>query len=58
MELTFLGNTYVKNNEASVKPDVQLRYQGKAYRARQLEAARQVAGNTIVFTYRGVSYTR
>ena len=58
MELTFLGNTYVKNNEPSVKPDVQLRYQGKAYRARQLEAARQVVGNTIVFTYRGVSYTR
>ncbi|MEC8441178.1 MAG: DUF4278 domain-containing protein [Cyanobacteriota bacterium] len=58
MELTFLGNTYVKNNEVGVKPDVQLRYQGKVYRARQLEAARQVAGNAIVFTYRGVSYTR
>ena len=58
MELTFLGNTYVKNNEASVKPDVQLRYQGKVYRTRQLEAARQVADNAIVFTYRGVSYTR
>jgi len=58
MELTFLGNTYVKNNEVGVKPDVQLRYQGKVYRARQLEAARQVAGNAIVFTYRGVSYPR
>ena len=58
MDLTFLGNTYVKNNEVGVKPDVQLRYQGKVYRARQLGAARQVAGNTSVFTYRGVSYTR
>lgn len=29
MQLNFLGNTYTKSSDLQVKPDVQLRYQGK-----------------------------
>ena len=29
MQLTFLGNTYTKSFAPEVKPEVQLRYQGK-----------------------------
>jgi hypothetical protein len=58
MQLTFLGNTYTKSFAPQVKPDVQLRYQGKVYQARRLEAANALASNEIVLTYRGVSYTK
>jgi hypothetical protein len=58
MQLTFLGNTYTKSFAPQVKPDVQLRYQGKVYQARRLEAANALASNAIVLTYRGVSYTK
>ena len=58
MQLTFLGNTYTKSCTPQVKPDVQLRYQGKVYQARRLEASNAVASNAIVLTYRGVSYTK
>jgi len=58
MQLTFLGNTYTKSCTPQVKPDVQLRYQGKVYQARRLEAANALATNAIVLTYRGVSYTK
>ena len=58
MQLTFLGNTYTKSCTLQVKPDVQLRYQGKVYQARRLEASNAVASNAIVLTYRGVLYTK
>ena len=58
MQLTFLGNTYTKSCTPQVKPDVQLRYQGKVYQARRLEAANALATNAIALTYRGVSYTK
>ena len=58
MQLTFLGNTYTKSGTLQVKPDVQLRYQGKVYQARRLEAANALATNAIALTYRGVSYTK
>jgi hypothetical protein len=58
MQLTFLGNTYTKSCTPQVKPDVQLRYQGKVYQVRRLEAANALATNAIVLTYRGVSYTK
>ena len=58
MQLNFLGNTYTKSSDLQVKPDVQLRYQGKVYQARRLEAVNALASNAIVLTYRGVSYTK
>lgn len=58
MELKFLGNTYTPHTEVQGKPKVKLTYQGKTYQARQVEAARQVAFNSISLTYRGVSYIK
>ena len=58
MQLNFLGNTYTRSSDLQVKPDVQLRYQGKVYQARRLEAVNAMASNAIVLTYRGVSYTK
>ena len=58
MQLTFLGNTYTKSCTPQVKPDVQLRYQGKVYQARRLEAANALATNAIALSYRRVTYTK
>ena len=56
MKLTFLGNTYTRSSELQLKPDVQLRYQGKLYQARRLQAKSTLESNSIVLTYRGVVY--
>ena len=58
MQLTFLGNTYTKNSDLRVAPNVELTYQGKTYRARQQQAAQQVAQSDIVLTYRGINYVK
>ena len=58
MQLTFLGNTYTKNSDLRVAPNVELKYQGKTYRARQEQAAQQVAQSDIVLTYRGINYVK
>ena len=58
MQLNFLGNTYTRSSDLQVKPDVQLRYQGKVYQARRLETVNAMASNAIVLTCRGVSYTK
>ena len=58
MQLTFLGNTYTKNSDLRVAPNVELKYQGKTYRARREQAAQQVAQSDIVLTYRGINYVK
>ena len=58
MQLTFLGNTYTKTSDLRAAPSVELKYQGKTYRARQEEAAQQVAQSDIVLTYRGINYIK
>ena len=58
MQLTFLGNTYTKNSDLRVAPNVELKYQGKTYRARQEQAAQQVAKSDIELTYRGINYVK
>ena len=58
MQLTFLGNTYTKNSDLRVAPNVELKYQGKTYRARQEQAAQQVAQSDIVLTYQGINYVK
>ena len=58
MQLTFLGNTYNKNSDLRVALNVELKYQGKTYRARQEQAAQQVAQSDIVLTYRGINYVK
>ena len=58
LPLTFLGNTYTKNSDLRVAPNVALKYQRKTYRARQEQAAQQVAQSDIVLTYRGINYVK
>ena len=58
MQLTFLDNTYTKTSSLRVPPSVELKYQGKTYRARQEQAAQQVAQSDIVLTYRGINYVK
>ena len=54
MQLTFLGNTYTRQNDVSVKSVVQLTYHRSVYQSNR-EA---VSFSTPRLTYRGVSYSR
>ena len=54
MELTFLGNKYAKSEKVTSRPTIQLKYMGKFYRADQVNSVR----NSVVLTYRGVSYSK
>jgi hypothetical protein len=54
MQLTFLGNTYTRQNDVSAKSLVQLTYRRSVYQANR-EA---VSFTTPRLTYRGVSYLR
>ena len=54
MQLTFLGNTYTRQNDVSPKTVVQLTYRRSVYQANR-EA---VSFSSPRLTYRGVSYSR
>ena len=54
MELTFLGNKYAKSEKVTSRPTIQLKYMGKSYRADQVN----LVLNSVVLTYRGVSYSK
>ncbi|MCP4510199.1 MAG: DUF4278 domain-containing protein, partial [Fuerstiella sp.] len=43
-----------KSEKTSSKPTIQLKYMGKTYRPEPNKAVR----NSVVLTYRGVSYSR
>ena len=54
MELKFLGNKYVSNNQPAKKPLVQLKYMGKPYQVSAARASRAL----VCLTYRGVAYSK
>ena len=54
MELKFLGNKYVSNNQPAKNPLVQLKYMGKPYQVSAARASRAL----VCLTYRGVAYSK
>ena len=54
MQLTYMGNTYIRKETVDIKPVIQLTYR------RNIHTANQDAETTAskCFTYRGVPYKR
>ena len=53
--LTYRGNKYPQQKEASQRETVELRYRANVYTSRQAEARKQIQ---ISLCYRGIKYSK